>query len=350
MMACAASTSAAQQPAQWMVGVPPVIEVDETWLENLQVGTARIGRCAAALVTATGLMATSYTCARRHVRTAWSIEHVPLDDGFYAQDLFDERHVPGLYADHLVSVHEVGAGAPADSTWEDEEGLMIYEVRAVEDSARFLAYAYRRYGDVRVVMMPERSVATFGGDPDEGTYPRYSLGFGFLRAYDQEGHPVVTESYLPLSGAGVTPGQTLYSVGIREQVPWISTGTVEGYAYNGTWAPPYTTLFGLYDLHFSHGAGTPWEMPASWLADRQHMDLSVQLSAVSTVLCPGSGAPLVNKDLEVMAIAFDRVSAEDAWRCIGVTGAGIYEVLRNHYDAGMLVAELDEEGLDEYAE
>ena len=328
----------------------PEATVDSTWLENIQLGAVRIGRCAATFVTGTGLLATSYECARRNVRRAWRVEHVPLEEGFYAPDLFDERRVPELFADQLIDVRELTEYAPADTMWEAEEGLMVKEVRALEDSTRFLAYTYRRYEDIRVVMMPERSVASFGGDADESTYPRYSLGFGFLRAYNRTGHPVVAETYLPLSGATVVPGQVLYSIGMNASGPQVAVGMAEGMAYNGTWAPPSTTLFGLYDLHYSHGTGTSWELPDTWLAVRGRMDLSAQLNVAATTPCSANGEPLVNVDLEVVAISFDRAGVEENIRCIAAAGASIYAVLRWRYEADALVAELENEGLEEYVE
>ena len=351
MITCMAVPGMSQQPAvQWAAGLDPLVEVENTWLESLQLGSVRIGRCAATFVTATGLLATSYECARRNVRPAWRVEHVPLDDGFYAPDLMYERRVPDLFADQLVDVQAATGGAPADSVWQADGGLMVTEVRAFEDSSRLVAYTWRRYEDVRVVMMPERAVARFGGDEDAGTYPRYSLGFGFLRAYDGSGHPVLTESYLPLSGAGILSGEVLYSIGAQRNGPQIGMGAARGRPYNGTWASPFTTLFGLYDLHYSHGAGTAWELSEPWLAAGEALDLSAQLNVAATTPCAVSGAPLVNVDLEVLAISFGGVGSGEHARCIGAAGTGIFEVLRVRYEADALVAELEEEGLDEYAE
>jgi len=343
------STSHAQSPVQWTVGMHPAHPVDTTWLDNLQMGSVRIGSCSAALVTATGLLATGYECAHRHVRSAWRVEHVPLDSGFYAQDLFEERRVPALFADHLLHVSEATATALPDTTWEQDGGRFVREVRPVADSTHFLAYTYQRYDDVRVVMMPERAVATFGGDHAADIYPRYGLAFAFLRVYDAEGGPVVTEKYLPFSTADIIPGAVLYSIGFADQVPEISSGTAAGYAYNGTRAPPHTTLFGLYDLHYSHRTGSAWHLPAPWLAARRAMDLSTQLNAAVTAPCTPNGAPVISIDLELQGVAYDQTATAEGMRCIVVTAAGIYEALRTRYDAVPLLYELEEEGLDEYA-
>jgi len=328
-------------------GMTPALPSEDVWMENLQMGAVRVGNCSAAFVTDSGLIATSYECAWRHVRTAWRIEHIPLDEGFHAVDFFDERRVSGLVADQLVEIREARSEVLADTVWEAEDGLMLTEFHAFEDSTRFLAYTYRRYEDVRVVWMPERAVGAFGGEMDESTYPRYSLGVGLLRAYDREGYPVSTENYLPLSGVSAMSGETLYSIGTMGLGPQVSEGAVGIFEYNGTWAPPFTTLFGLYDLHFSHGAEMAWDLPEAWLESRDGMNLSVQLNIVTSTLCAPNGAPLVNADLEVVGIAFDHVKTDNEVRCVGVSGAAIYEVLQKRYGADGLVAELEAEGIDE---
>ncbi len=342
--------SAQQEPARWQLGLESPVRLDSIWVEHLQQGAVRLGGCTATFVSSTGLLVTSYACARRNVRSAWRVEHVPMEAGFYAPDLMDERRVPLLVADRLLQVRRANGSMPADSVWRSNDGLMVTEVRLAADSTTYLTYTFRRYEDVRVVMLPERSVAWLGGESDKGTYPRFSLGVGFLRVYDYDGHPVLTESYLPLSGAGVLPGEALYSISLDRPGPHIGFGHARGMPYNGTWAPPYTTLFGLFDLHYAHGSGTAWEVPASWHAQVAVMDLSAQLNVASTTPCVADGAPLVNTDLEVLAVSFDVTSVKSDTRCIGVVGPGIFEVLRSVYQAAALVAELDLEGLDDYVE
>ena len=337
-------------PAQWMAGMPPAVPADSTWLENIQLGTVRLGTCTATFVSATGLMATSYQCAYDHVRTAWNIEDIPLAEGFYAPELFDERSVPGLVADHLLEVREADRTAPSDTIWESTAGTMVTEFRPSADTTRYLAYTYQRYSDVRVVMIPEKTIATFGDPGRTGTYPRYSLGIGFLRVYDDGGHPVLSEAYLPITGAHIRPGDPLYSIGIDETgLPRIGVGSAQGPEGNASSAPPYTTLFGLFDLHYAHGAKAPWALSEPWLESRDALDLSAQLNMAATTPCPADGSPLVNVDLEVLSIAFDDSGPRPDGRCISVVGTGILSALRGYYQATMLVAELEEEGLSDYA-
>ena len=320
---------------------------DAMWLENLQIGSVYLGdRCSATMVTRDGLLVTNYACAQRLVRSAWTIEHVPLEEGFYARDMMYERHVPGLHADHLVSVQTVNGEAPADTLVETDEGLMLTRVRPNVDSTAFNVYTFRRYEDVRVVMMPEEAIASFGGAPDEGTYPRYSLSFGLLRAYDEDGVQVITEQYLPLSASPVYAGVPLHSVGGDGDQWLFGTGEANGFVYNGTEAPPATTLFGLFDLHHSHQSGTAWRLPEAWLAARGALDLSAQLNIVASTPCAINGASLVNEDLEVVGIAFDRTTVGGTTYCIATASEVIINVLWTLYDAARLGAELEDEGID----
>ena len=41
-------------------------------------------------------------------------------------------------------------------------------------------YKYKRYQDIRVVFAPEESVAFFGGDPDNFTFPRFDLDLSLI--------------------------------------------------------------------------------------------------------------------------------------------------------------------------
>ena len=50
--------------------------------------------------------------------------------------------------------------------------------------AKYFLYKYKRYDDVRLVFTPETDIAAFGGDPDNFQFPRWSLDFAVLRAYE----------------------------------------------------------------------------------------------------------------------------------------------------------------------
>ena len=90
--------------------------------------------------------------------------------------------------------------------------------------------------------------------------------------------------------------------------PRIADGVVQGYEYNGTLAPPYTTFFGVYDRNRSHGEGSDWSLPYRWRTPPAGLDLGTPLNFVSTADSYGgnSGSPAVTKDLRIVGLNFDR--------------------------------------------
>ena len=90
--------------------------------------------------------------------------------------------------------------------------------------------------------------------------------------------------------------------------PRIADGVVQGYEYNGTLAPPYTTFFGVYDRNRSFGDASDWALPYRWRTPPAGLDLGTPLNFVSTVDSYGgnSGSPAVTKDLRVVGLNFDR--------------------------------------------
>ncbi len=90
--------------------------------------------------------------------------------------------------------------------------------------------------------------------------------------------------------------------------PRIADGVVQGYEYNGSLAPPYTTFYGVYDRNRSHGEGSDWSLPYRWRTPPAGLDLGTPLNFVSTADSYGgnSGSPAVTKDLRIVGLNFDR--------------------------------------------
>jgi hypothetical protein len=131
----------------------------------------------------------------------------------------------------------------------------------------------------------------------------------------------------------------------------IADGVVTGYDYNGTRAPWFTTFYGLYDRHYSHGGAEDWALPDRWAAPNPGLDLSTPLNFVSTVDIIGgnSGSPVLDADLEVVGVVFDGnieslpgdyIYLPELNRSVTVDIRAILAALDHVYDMDRLVLEL----------
>ena len=132
----------------------------------------------------------------------------------------------------------------------------------------------------------------------------------------------------------------------------LSYGTVEGYPYNGTIAPPFTTFYGLYDRAASFSNQHPFELTPKEAAARDKIDLSTPLDFVSTgdIIGGNSGSPVVNRDGELVGLIFDgdieSLAGDFVYdgsknRAVAVHSAGMMEGLRKIYGAGALADEIE---------
>ena len=146
-----------------------------------------------------------------------------------------------------------------------------------------------------------------------------------------------------LYGTAVSPDAT-FSLRIND-------GVVKGYEYNGTIAPPFTTFYGLYDRYYSFkGSHKDWELPARWLKPTPEL-LTTRMDFVTTndIIGGNSGSPMINKNREVVGLAFDGnmeslpgefIYTPDGNRTVGVHAGGMIAALRDIYKAKRLVTEL----------
>jgi hypothetical protein len=130
---------------------------------------------------------------------------------------------------------------------------------------------------------------------------------------------------------------------------------VDGYPYNGTVAPAYTTFYGMYDRHYSHqnDPDGQWDLPDRWADPSMSLDLSTPVNFVSTndIIGGNSGSPVVNIDLEIVGLAFDGnvesmgastlILDDRAARAVSVDVRGMLEGMRHIYQAERLVEELE---------
>jgi hypothetical protein len=128
----------------------------------------------------------------------------------------------------------------------------------------------------------------------------------------------------------------------------LSYGEVKGWDENGTQVAPFTDLGGA----FARQTGSdPFELPKSWNAAKDRLDLKTPFNFVTTndIIGGNSGSPVINRKAEIVGLAFDGNAHSHGgafWfddqlnRCVAVHPAAIAEALDKIYGAQALLAEM----------
>jgi len=93
----------------------------------------------------------------------------------------------------------------------DKTGLRS-DVVTLYNGGQYHLYRYKQYTDVRLVFAPQKSIAFFGGDPDNFEYPRYDLDICFFRVYEND-KPAHVDNYLKWSESGAKEDELIFVSG-----------------------------------------------------------------------------------------------------------------------------------------
>jgi hypothetical protein len=241
-MAIALALPAAADEGLWLFNQFPAAVVKEkhgmdvtpAFLDRLRLATVSLPGGSGAFVSPRGLIVTNQHLVADCLRKLGKLE-----DGYYAGELA----CPGLDASVLVNLENVTAevrGAapdglkPADALEKRAAAIAGIEKTCVQKSGnvctvvklfageRYDLYQYKKYTDVRLVFAPERAIASFGGNPDSLTYPRYLFDVAFLRAYEN-GRPANTPQYLEWSVGGAKEGELVFAAGSPQSTSRLAT-------------------------------------------------------------------------------------------------------------------------------
>lgn len=226
----------------WTFDFPPLDYFEQAynfrptqeWLDDVRMSALKFGTwCSGSFVSEDGLIMTNNHCSDFLLQALQKEGEDLLATGFYAEKLEDERKHPTLHIDQLLSIQDVTSEVQsainmgttdeektkfkADKIKELQEqnaaktGL-VYNVVTLYNGGKYSLYGYKRYKDIRLVLIPESALGLYGGDPDNYTYPRYSLDCTFWRAYE-DGKPVKVENHFRWSTDGAQEDEPIFVVG-----------------------------------------------------------------------------------------------------------------------------------------
>jgi peptidase S46-like protein len=225
----------------WTIDHFPVAQVAKTYgftatpafLDHIRASSVRLPGCSGSFVSRDALIMTNHHCARGCVQALSDPQHNFLADGYYAKTPQDERTCPGVQINSLLGIthvtkHVTAATAGAvgadynakqravfatiESACANGDPQIQCQVVSLYHGGIYDLYRYKKYTDVRLVFAPEETIAFFGGDPDNFTFPRYDVDCAFLRAYEN-GKPATPPDYFRWSPAGTKDGDLVFVPG-----------------------------------------------------------------------------------------------------------------------------------------
>lgn len=226
----------------WLFNNPPRkllrekyhFEPSDAWLEHLQKSSVRFNSGGSgSFVSSTGLVMTNHHVGADALQKLSTPEKDYLADGFHARTRTEEVKCLDLELNVLMDIEDVtdrvSAAVKTDldpaeaqkarravmSQIEkeslDKTGLRSDVVTLYQGGAYHL-YRFKKYTDVRLVFAPEKSIAFFGGDPDNFEYPRYDLDICFFRVYEND-QPAKLQHFLAWNPEGAKENELVFVSG-----------------------------------------------------------------------------------------------------------------------------------------
>ncbi|WP_420471796.1 S46 family peptidase [Brevundimonas sp. FT23042] len=246
LLTLAAGSAAKAEEGMWTFDNFPIAranqtlgtDIDQAWLDRVRLSSVKFGGCSAGLVSAEGLVMTNNHCVATCVANLSTQAINYAETGFTPRTREEELKCPGGTAEILTEItdvtprmHAAGAGlsGQAFTRARDAEASRIEQEACGGDPNRrcqvvtlyrggqFKLYTYKKYSDVRLAWAPEDRAATFGGDLDNFSFPRFAIDAAFIRLYEN-GAPAQTPVHFkwnadrPVEGTPVfvsgSPGST----------------------------------------------------------------------------------------------------------------------------------------------
>ena len=173
--------------------------------------------------------------------------------------------------------------------------------------------------------------------------PSFRTPAHIRQAVERELNTKIGEACFAVYGTSIPPDATFT---LR-----LSDGVVKGYEMNGTVAPFFTSLYGLFARNYEFGNKYPFHLPQVWLDKEKELDLTTPFNFVATcdIIGGNSGSPMIDADQNVVGLIFDGnieslandfYFSQDVPRAVSVHTDAIVQALQHVYGMGRVVEEL----------
>ncbi|HYC69349.1 S46 family peptidase [Brevundimonas sp.] len=215
VLAFAAASSARADEGMWTFDNFPIARanqalgtnIDQAWLDRVRLSSVKFGGCSAGIVSGEGLVMTNNHCVATCVANLSTQAINYAETGFAPRTREDEVKCPGSSAEVLTDIADVtermqragqGLSGQAFTQARDAEAGRIEQEACGGDpnkrcqvvtlyrGGQFKLYTYKKYSDVRLAFAPEDRAATFGGDLDNFSFPRFAIDAAFIRLYEND--------------------------------------------------------------------------------------------------------------------------------------------------------------------
>ena len=236
-----AASSASAEEGMWTYDNFPIARanqtlgtnIDQAFLDRVRLSSVKFGGCSAGVVSGQGLVMTNNHCVATCVANLSTPQQQYAETGFTPRTREEERKCPGATAEILTDIsdvtermHKAGEGLEGQAftqAREAEAGRIETEacgndpkircqVVSLYRGGQFKLYKFRRYTDVRLAWAPEDRAATFGGDLDNFSFPRFAIDAAFIRLYE-DGKPVETPTHFAWNAEKPTEGEAVFVSG-----------------------------------------------------------------------------------------------------------------------------------------
>lgn len=241
LLTLAAGSAARAEEGMWTFDNFPIARanqtlgtrIDQAWLDRVRLSSVKYGGCSAGLVSGEGLVMTNNHCVATCVANISTQAVNYAETGFTPRSREEELACPGGTAEILTDISDVtermqaaGAGlegqaftrardAEAGRTEQEACGGDVTrrcQVVSLYRGGQFKLYAYKKYSDVRLAFAPEDRAATFGGDLDNFSFPRFAIDAAFIRLYEN-GVPAQTPTHFVWNASQPVEGTPVFVSG-----------------------------------------------------------------------------------------------------------------------------------------